>query len=284
MGKVQIGPFLKDYNNAVIEFVKSERIEQDLERFELARKILKRFSRFPYENLSKIIKLNRDFNGLPHRLPEEIIEDNLKYNLGGTCFSLTFFLKKIFDYFKFDTYIIMADMRYAKNSHTALILNYNGNKYLLDPGYLIFDPIPLDKEVKRTSILTQLLKYDENSDRYSLWTFDGKRMVFRYSFRDSPIAFEEFIFYWTDSFHWRTMHGICLTKMDNDRFIYFHNRYYKIIDKNKKEKGNIQTDIAGAIKSVFGIPTDIIFKAEKALAENLFYDKRLGLKVPKWVK
>ncbi|HDN60034.1 MAG: arylamine N-acetyltransferase [Candidatus Marinimicrobia bacterium] len=278
--------FLLEHEDSgvVEEFIKVRKVDTSRAGLELVSNILRKFSVFPYENLSKIIKLNKNAGGMPHRTPAEILQDNLSFNLGGTCFSLTNFLKKILDYFGFETYIIIADMKTAPNSHCALILNYNGQKYLLDVGYMIFDPLPLEKKVTVGGILSKLLKYDEGKGRYTLFTFDGKRLVERYSFADRPIGYDKFLHFWTESFHWRTMHGICLSKVTEEEFIYLHNRYYKVLKRGRKQKGNLQGDIATAVKDVFGIPEEIVKKAEKALIENIYFDKELGYRVPSWVR
>ena len=49
--------------------------------------IIRQFSKLPYENLSKILKLNQKWDEFPKRLPEEIISDYDQFKLGGTCFS-----------------------------------------------------------------------------------------------------------------------------------------------------------------------------------------------------
>ena len=77
-----------------------EGVKRFLEFFKLKRKkpdsiflqeLLLHFSNLPYENLSKIIKLDNDWDSENKiRLPEELIEDYISYKLGGTCFSLTF--------------------------------------------------------------------------------------------------------------------------------------------------------------------------------------------------
>jgi len=105
----------------------------------LLQNILAGFANLPYENLSKIIKFHRHgaHEAERLRLPEEVIEDHLRRRLGGTCFSLTFFLQAILLHHGFTCYIVMADMRAGKNIHGAMIVWLNGVKHLVDPGYLL---------------------------------------------------------------------------------------------------------------------------------------------------
>ena len=58
--------------------------------------ILAEFSHLPYENISKIVKWHEYYDHQTSlRLPEEVISDHIDWRLGGTCFSLTFFLQSI---------------------------------------------------------------------------------------------------------------------------------------------------------------------------------------------
>ena len=89
-------------------------------------KILEKFATIPYENISKIIKLSQAWeNEQKIRLPEEVIDDHANFHLGGTCFSLTFFLETILLHQGFQCYPVMADMKAGRNIHCAIIVLYD---------------------------------------------------------------------------------------------------------------------------------------------------------------
>ena len=51
------------------------------------------FCKIPYENATKLLKGRSGAEGAKRlRLPEEVLEDYLRFGAGGPCFSLTFFL------------------------------------------------------------------------------------------------------------------------------------------------------------------------------------------------
>ncbi|MFA4839980.1 MAG: hypothetical protein WC703_10950 [Candidatus Neomarinimicrobiota bacterium] len=79
-----------------------------------------------YDNLSKILRLNQHWNDSPHRFPGDILDDYNRFRFGGTCFSLTYFLKTILDYYGYATDVVITDMKAGKNSHCALILKFDG--------------------------------------------------------------------------------------------------------------------------------------------------------------
>jgi len=275
----------KNHFTAVEHFLKIFDINEQNTSIEHVSDIIRQFSKLPYENLSKILKLNKKWDNFPNRFPDEIISDYDQFRLGGTCFSLTFFLKTIMDYYGYTTHIIMADMKSEKNSHCALILKYNSNEYLLDPGYLIHKPFLVSKSPvsQNPSFIPVSLVYNKENDKYSLFTFQNKNLKLRYSFRNISTSLETFQQFWNSSFHWRTMHGICLSKRDEIGLTYLHNHYLKREGKGIAFKGKFQEEIPEVVNNIFEIPSGLVQKAEKALKDNLIYDKELGYKVPEWV-
>ena len=117
---------------------------------EFLKSIVLHFSALPYENLSKIVK-HHDFEDTTEkiRLPDEVMHDHAEFGLGGTCFALTFFLQSILEYNGFACYPVMADMRYGPNTHSALVVILNNKKLLVDPGYLLNNPLELQEQGAR---------------------------------------------------------------------------------------------------------------------------------------
>jgi arylamine N-acetyltransferase len=271
----------KKQTDAAGYFLKMHNIDDRKPSLEQVSTILNHFSSLPYENLSKIIKLNHNQDTHHFRMPGEILSDHKRFNLGGTCFSLTFLLKSVLDYLGYETCIIMADMRAGENSHCALALKQDGKEYLLDPGYLISKPLEISPSDTNFPVF---LTHDSETDRFSVWTPSGKQVKLRYTFAKVPTDMEDFQGHWERSFHWMTMHGICLSKRDETGFIYLHNHYLKREGSDLTYKGKFQEEISAITKKYFNIPEEIVKKAESALRDNLHYDKELGYKVPEWIK
>ncbi|MBN2281795.1 MAG: arylamine N-acetyltransferase [Candidatus Marinimicrobia bacterium] len=244
--------------------------------------ILGSFALFPYENLSKILLLHKNFDQPVFRHPGNIIDDYESFRLGGTCFSLTFYLKKIMDYFQYDTDLILADMNSGNNTHTALRLNFQGGQYLLDPGYLLKYPLRIDQ--LQLSMDSVFLEPEERANRFTLFSFKSGNKIWRYSFENRAVTFAEYLKYWDQSFHWMTMHGIVLSRKTEDEFLYIHNNYLKKESSTQKIKGKFNEDLSFVIQEHFGIPRAIIQKAKEALLDNLHHDKELGYRAPDWVE
>jgi len=91
--------------------------------------VLQAFIAIPYENLSKIIKFNQKHQDADLlRLPDEVWQDFRRHRLGGTCFSLTFFLDAVLHELGFTTYPVMARMNTGPNRHCALIILHEGHR------------------------------------------------------------------------------------------------------------------------------------------------------------
>jgi len=265
------------YMDAAKHFLEMFRIDSQRPSIGHVTKILAHFSKLPYENLSKIIKLNHNWKSKHFRLPDEVVSDHERFKLGGTCFSLSFLLKSILDYAGYDSYILMADMRSGKNTHCALTLKHNDKEYLLDPGYLLSRPLELSASNMPNHVS---LVHNEDDDRYSLWTTSGGQNKLRYSFTKTPTGMSDFQKYWYKSFHWMTMHGICLSKRDENGFVYLHNHYLKREGSDLIFKGKFKEEISDITRKYFHIPEDIVKKAELALRDNLVFDKEFGYRVP----
>ncbi len=257
-------------------------------------KILAEFAHLPYENISKIIKWNDQFNSQTSlRLPEEVISDHIDWRLGGTCFSLTFFLQSILSQSGFSCYPIMADMQAGRNIHCALIVVMQNQKYLVDPGYLLSQPLLIDPpltrqhrtdfqglvrlcspQVARPDTAKVALVYQPDENRYHLFTTANGQRKWRYSFGDQPTPSAEFLQHWQASFQRNSMHGICLTKVQKDGLIYIHKHFMRTTDSNGKKNYNIRNQYHQTIQTIFGIDEQWVEHALVALAENLKRERK----------
>ena len=247
--------------------------------------ILAAFSVFPYENISKIIKLNRNFvdEEKRMRLPEEVISDHISKKLGGTCFSLTYFLQSILVQSGFETYPVMAHMRAGENIHTANIVIWKGRKYLIDPGYLLNHPMeinPRHPRVYKTEFTGVELRLDPQTNFYHLYTFDRAEIRWRYRFKDYPVPWQEYFYHWQQSFFKPGMHGINLTRLTPEGLIFVHNDFMRETSFLGKRNIKIKKNYHEAISTVFGIDKQVIEQAQAALSENLRLEREFGIFKP----
>ncbi|MDZ7288305.1 MAG: arylamine N-acetyltransferase [candidate division KSB1 bacterium] len=243
------------------------------------REILAGFSHLPYENLSKILKFQRHGENQAQRLrlPEEVMEDHLHWRLGGTCFSLTFFLQTLLRHHGFPCYVVMGDMRAGRNIHCALIVCLDGDKFLIDPGYLLRQPMALDPGKPRlyhTEFTGVELRFDRQNGAYDLFTFNRQEMKWRYRFVDRPTPAEEFLQHWQASFYRNSMHGLCLTRANVDELIFIHKDFMRITSLEGKRNVSIKRNYHETIHQLFGIAPEYVEQALAALQENLARERR----------
>jgi len=251
----------------------------------LLQQILSRYAQLPYENISKIVKLRKDFLS-PKRLrqPEEVMDDHARFHLGGTCFSLTFFLQSILSQHDFQCYPVMADMSNRTNVHCTLVVLLDRKKYLVDPGYLLTQPMEIHPDKPRlyhTPHTGIELLFQKQDNRYHLYTFNRQQTKWRYRFFDRPTPPEEFLKHWQASFVQGTMHNICLTRVSDQGMIYLHKDYLQVTTIEGRQKQRIKQNYSGIIQDLFGIAPEWVEQALDAIPQNLEFERRLGLFRPK---
>ncbi len=226
--------------------------------------ILSAFQAIPYENVSKLIRYNRirqtGFEII--RLPDTVWNEYLSDNLGGTCYSLTFFLESILKNCGFYCYPVTADMKRGKNIHCALVVVLENRHWLCDPGYLLMSPMLLNGKMQSVySTASRGVKLRYNGINYSLTTFNSSNIKWRYTFRDTPCDKKDFLDYWLASFSQPTMNGVCLTRQQKEGMIYVHNNYFREVNRNMIRKNRLGGNWTKKIEKIFGIPENLIEEA-----------------------
>jgi arylamine N-acetyltransferase len=278
-----LNPFL--HAAGVMSFLRHFSVTPKPPDIHYLREILSYFSKFSYENLSKIIKHSEEtetFRKL--RLPLEVMDGYIRDRLGGTCFSLTFFLETILIHAGYRCHPVMGDMKWSPNSHCAIIVFLEDGRYLVDPGYLLNQPMRMDVEKPRiydSEFSGVELVYRHESDAYEVFTFNKTEMKWRYRFRDRPCPPEEFLHHWVSSFSWNSMHGLCLTRSERGKLIYIHKNYMRESTYTGKRNFNIKKDYHQRIYREFGIASTLVEHALAALDANMAREREQGLWKPK---
>ncbi len=270
------------HQNGVNLFLDYYAIRTQSPGLEFLQSILRHFSKLPYENVSKIIKLNRDFLSPEHiRLPEEVFDDHARFHLGGTCFSLTFFLQSILLQHGFQGYPVIAHMRNRPNVHCAFVVLLDRKQYLVDPGYLLNQPMEIQPDSNRfyrTAHTGVELAFNPDDEFYHLYTFDKQDKKWRYCFQNKPLSEQEFLDHWLNSFYQGTMHGICMTQLREDGMLYLHNNYLRITTIEGQQKQRIKQDYYNVVQNVFGIDSSLVEEAMAAISENMAFEREFGLR------
>ena len=223
------------------------------------------FSGLPYENLTKIIRSSRNGKGpAARRLPGQVLTDHQDLGTGGTCFSLTATLLHLVRSLGFEAQPILADRHYGSDTHSALLVRIRGRPHLLDPGYLVVEPIPLEesRDVEIETPFNRLLLSHESPGRMRLYTQQQGNRNHRLTFKTSPADPGQFLKAWDESFSWEMMTHPLLTRVQGDRQIYLNGRRLQIrthtdVVRKELDRAELHRQIAAA----FGIAVPVVCTA-----------------------
>ncbi|MFO0816611.1 MAG: arylamine N-acetyltransferase [Pirellulales bacterium] len=230
------------------------------------REVIAAFARLPYENLTKIVRESDERGGMAEkRDPLQVVADHIALGGGGTCFSLTATLLHLVRSLGFRAEPILADRRYGANTHCALLVWIDDVPHLVDPGYLIIDPIPLhsprDLRVE-TSFNEVLLKPLEGGRRWELATSQQGRSTYRLTFKNEPADTGEFLKAWDASFAWDMMQYPVLTRVAGAQQLYIQGRRYQRRGRDAVEHVELPWEQLGQrMVEEFGISHELVRSA-----------------------
>jgi arylamine N-acetyltransferase len=245
-------------------------LRSDVEPPQLLRGVATAFANLPYENLTKIIKSSdTSIVREARRLPNEVLSDHWAFGTGGTCFSLTATLLYLLRSLGWRAEPLLADRRYGENTHCALVVWLEDRPHLIDPGYLIVDPIPLelDDETRITTSFNELrLSPQRNADKLDLSTVGQGRQIYRLTFKTSPADVGEFLKAWDASFAWDMMRYPVLTRVRGHEQLYLQGERFQTRDRQDVRRVTIPSNaLVGRIAAEFGIDARVAARALAAL-------------------
>ena len=267
-------PLAEPADRAVLEaFLAHFGIPRDLPPRELLRRTIAAFARLPYENLTKIIK--HDACGSAEssrRAPLEVVTDHRSWGAGGTCFSLTATLVHLVRALGWRAEPLLADRRYGPDTHSALVVWLDDRPHLVDPGYLIVDPIPLDVPATQriaTSFNQLVLTPRDGGERLELSTVQNGSATYRLTFRTQPVDAGQFLRAWDASFAWDMMQYPVLTRADQSGQTYLQGRRLQHRTPSGVDRQELSDDeLIDRIAAEFGIAREVARRALTVLGRS----------------
>jgi arylamine N-acetyltransferase len=252
------------------KFLRHFNIRVDRQPGQVLGDVVTAFSRLPYENITKIIKQAEYGNPeKARRYPEEVIEAHMQWGTGGTCFSLTVALLYLVRSLGWKAEYILADRHYGQNTHCAMIIWIDDVPHLLDPGYLITEPIPLVFKEEREVIAGSnklILAPEVAKQRLSLSTERRGKKTYRLTYKTFPVDIGQFQEAWDASFYWEMMHYPLLVHTVNSQQKYLRGSMLQVSSGESVNRRKIQMDalIAG-ISEEFRIHPSVVAQAMSIL-------------------
>jgi arylamine N-acetyltransferase len=248
---------------------------------------LRELSALPYENLSKIVAFHRE--GADPRRAERAFDlasawlgNARETGAGGTCFSLTWWLHRRLAEAGIATAFLLADKGRARDVHCALRLDWLGRSWLLDPGYMIFDPLPLPASgLSATAWCSpnEVILEDAATERGPVWRLSSGprgRPKWRFDFRQAPAPESGFLRAWEASFALPMMGYPVLNRLQDGVQHYLQKRSLLTrTPAGSKMRKLSREEMMEVLGSTFGIPEAL---AREAIGIVLRADERFFLK------
>jgi arylamine N-acetyltransferase len=199
------------------------------------------------------------------RLSEEVMSDHTQYGTGGTCFSLTNTLRRIVTDLGYQAYPVMADMRHGPNIHCGLLVELDGARFLLDPGYLVAEPVPLslDRTVQ-VRLPGHRLQYSPLGDRdeFELHVVNDRgEKTFRYRLRPQQIDEADFARHWLNSFDASGMNSLHLNRITDEGRLSAHNHNLRVDSGRSKLNLKLRSGYIEKVSDRFGIDPELVRRA-----------------------
>lgn len=252
-------------------FLKAIHVDPHVDRGEvLLTRLCAAFARIPYENLTKIIKSGELINpSNAKRLPDEVLRDYLEHGTGGTCFSLTAAFIAIFNALSIEAHPILADRHYGTDTHCALVFSHEADLLLLDPGFLINQPVrlpSLEPIIRSTGFNTIELVPHDAGRKVELFTIANKSRRSRLTYKINPLDGPTFGRAWERSFAWEMMTYPVLTRYSNGIQHYLQGNTLRIRKNGQTTRQTLSPDEEYEfISKTLGINKTVIKKAFSVL-------------------
>jgi hypothetical protein len=97
----------------------------------------------PWESAFRIVKRNETKTAVCSRWPAEFWDDALTRGGGGTCFESNLAFFSLLRALGYDGYLTINNMGETIGCHTAIIIQLDGVKWLVDAGFPIYQPLEI---------------------------------------------------------------------------------------------------------------------------------------------
>lgn len=243
------------------------------EQWKKINELCDKLSKVTYENLTKIIRLDQTGSSTAaQKLDDSFQNDVDAWMGGGTCFSMTWHLYQALTDMGLHPRLVMGHKRKERNIHCALILPDGVQEYLFDPGYLIFEPlpIPLPPPFGTGSAFFPLVPNCVRLDRpdnesMSLWTGGaGAPMKLRFDYPVAGVSVEEFKQHWNESFYREMMTYPVLNRLDREKGIQYYYQKGNLVTRDahgsRMEKIEVPNRVE-TLSKIFGLKPELIDQA-----------------------
>ncbi|PIE51678.1 hypothetical protein CSA37_03980 [Candidatus Fermentibacteria bacterium] len=201
------------------------------------------------------------------RLSEEVLEGFASEGTGGTCYSLTEALGTVLSACSIHARPLTGHMNHGRNIHCALLVENQGKRFIMDPGYVVPGAVPLsEKGEGKLSFSGREMIWKPVSGGWELHTVENGRDQLRYRLESRVLTRGEFLEYWRNSFSATGLNSLHLNLAGPEGGrISAHNENLRIIAEGSGRNIKIGKDYAASVKNRFGLSDEIAEAAWREL-------------------
>ena len=248
-------------------FLKTFDIDPACGDFALIQAVCSVFAGIPYENSTKLINFTKNGNErASRRLPEEVLNDYVRYSAGGTCYSLVWCLSSLLRELGINARPVTADTSSGSDTHSAVIVTLSGSEYLIDPGYLILSPLKIAEggETRIERPVFDLVIKNEPGE-LSLFTERNGQKRKRSAIKTGRITDSDYFDLWDKSFSGTMMNSLIITKYIGNRLYYLKNERLQITSKTGQQVEILGENYENKVAGIFAIDPSLITEAKNIL-------------------
>jgi len=197
-----------------------------------------------YENLTKILRVGEEG--------------------GNTCFGLTMRLHKELVKLGYAPKLLLGHKKYLKNAHCALSIIDNETELFLDPGYLIFDPLPIPPNIPQLNKATfplqpNWVRLERDGENLSLWTgVANEPAKFRFYFPLNGCSMQEFNLAWEESYTGESMKYLVFNKLDKKTNTQYYYQNGKLLTRTPNGSTQQKTENKELLSDIFGLDKNLL--------------------------
>lgn len=100
----------------------------------------------PWESVSRIVRrAHKGETADCPRWPPQFWAEALEMGAGGTCFESNYAFLTLLQSLDYSAYLTINDMAHSVGCHTAIVVQVDGGRFLVDAGFPLYLPVPLQR-------------------------------------------------------------------------------------------------------------------------------------------
>lgn len=149
----------------------------------------------PWESVSRILRKEKLKDPKKCvKLENDFWKDAIVLGTGGTCYESNLAFEFLLKSLGFETYLTINKIEDKSSLHSAIIVKFDSIKYIVDIGYPLYSPIPIDKNKVTVTQLNQI-EYRStylSDENYLIENYPHPK-PYLYHLTDKPICAKDYL-------------------------------------------------------------------------------------------